>query len=159
MSQIPTLNRILNGPAKNQSSTTNSALATNKDSLRAVALTQPKQVKRRLAEVALSQLSQHRAWLVSGNWQGDFDCAIWLRTPTGFAQPAQLAVCYRDNQGEKAVFVDRCAAGSYRTVLLNGPVNLTVNGRVRELGLYLIGVDETADMSVEEWHLVARQKR
>lgn len=112
-----------------------------------------------LLDIPLSAVSEHSAWTNAGYWQGGFDCALWLRTPQGLAHPVQLAICYQDNQGEKTVLVDRCAAGSYRTVLLNGSIQLGVSGRIRNMGLYLVGVKGTAEVAMEEWHLIPQQKR
>lgn len=155
MSRIPTLTRTVDQPPLNRSP------KRSKSGSRAVPLenTQPIPRGSLIAEVPLSTLSYHSAWTATGHWRGTFDCALWLRTPQGLPNPANLAVCYVDNQGEKAVFVDRCAPGSYRTVLLNGSIDLSVSGRVTQIGLYLIGATDTCEVHVEEWHLVPQQRR
>lgn len=111
-----------------------------------------------LIDVPLSTFSEHSAWLSSGNWQGRFDCALWLRTPAGLDHPLQLVLKFTDNGGEKAITIDRCQPGNHRTVLLNGMITLNVNGRIREAGLYLMGRSK-AVISLEEWHITAQQKR
>lgn len=159
MSRIPTLTRVLSHESNEHLASQSRVLASVADPLLSLASAIPAVRKHRLMEIPLSQLSQHSAWTATGYWQGDFDCALWLRTPTGLQQPVQLAVCYRDSQGDKTLFVDRCAAGSYRSALLNGPIHMVVNGKVSELGVYLVGVGDVGDVSVDEWHFVARQKR
>lgn len=116
------------------------------------------QQERWLVDIPVSVLSEHSAWTAAGNWQGMFDCAIWLRTPAGLAHPVQLSLKYIDNSGEKIVHIDRCHPGSHRTVLLNGSFGLGVNGRVRDMGLYLLGITDP-EIVVEEWHMTPQQRR
>jgi hypothetical protein len=115
--------------------------------------------ERHLLDLPTHILTEHRAWIGSGLWQGMFDCAIWLRTPQGIPQPLQLQLRYQDNQGEKAIFIDRCSAGAYRTVLLNGSILLTAMGRVRGLSLWAINAAPAMEALVDEWHLVPQQRR
>lgn len=118
------------------------------------ALIQPGQI----FDLPVLALAEHSAWTPTGLWHGQFDCAVWLRTPQGLAQPVQLFLRYVDNQGEKNIFIDRCSAGSFRTVLLNGSTSLSVNGRVRSLEFQLVGAMAMTVM-IEEWHLVPQQRQ
>lgn len=111
-----------------------------------------------LVDVPLSILSEHSSWTYSGNWQGGFDCALWLRTPAGLQHPLHLVLKYIDSSGEKILQIDRCQTGGHRTVLLNGSVTLSVTGRVRDMGLYLLGAHDTI-AAVEEWHMTPQQRR
>lgn len=117
-----------------------------------------KKAGRWLVDIPISVLGEHSAWTSTGNWQGIFDCAIWLRTPAGLPHPIQLVLKYIDNSGEKIIQIDRCQTGSHRTVLLNGSITLAVNGRVREMGLYLIGASDIT-LTLEEWHMNPQQRR
>jgi len=71
----------------------------------------------------------------------------------------QLILRYVDHQGEKSLFVDRCAAGSYRTVLLNGSILLRVSGRVREAGFYLMDDNDAGDVIIEECHFLPQYRK
>src|SRR5690606_23114072 len=106
----------------------------------------------------MAQSNIHSAWSPTGSWQGMFDCAIWLHTPAGLAHPVQLSLKYIDNGGEKIIHIDRCHPGTHRTVLLNGSFGLSVNGRVRDMGLYLLGITDP-EIVVEEWHMTPQQRR
>ncbi|MGB3610028.1 MAG: hypothetical protein WA987_06580 [Cellvibrio sp.] len=116
------------------------------------------QQERWLVDVPVTALSEHSAWSPTGSWQGMFDCAIWLHTPAGLAHPVQLSLKYIDNGGEKIIHIDRCHPGTHRTVLLNGSFGLSVNGRVRDMGLYLLGITDP-EIVVEEWHMTPQQRR
>lgn len=162
MSSIPTLTRVLDKSSTKHSAKSpqgTSAARPHDSSSRSVhqALL-PVPTGRHLLDIPVLTLSEHRAWSSTGHWQGLFDCAIWLRTPQGIAQPLQLFVRYVDNQGEKNVFVDRCSAGSYRTVLLNGTLQLYVQGRVRDLAFYLVGAGTGMNVLVEEWNFMPQQR-
>lgn len=111
-----------------------------------------------LVDIPLSVLSEHSSWIYTGNWQGGFDCALWLRTPAGLPHPLHLVLKYIDSSGEKILQIDRCQTGSHRTVLLNGSITLSVAGRVRDMGLYLLGAHDTI-VAVEEWHITPQQRR
>lgn len=117
-----------------------------------------RQAGRWLVDVPVSILAEHSAWIPTGNWHGMFDCAVWLRTPAGLTHPVQLALKYIDNSGEKIIQIDRCQPGGHSTVLLNGSIALTINARVRDMGLYLIGATDAA-IALEEWHLAPQQRR
>jgi hypothetical protein len=147
MSSIPTLTKAL---AQKQSATKPGSQA----NIQRVAFQQ----ERWLVDIPISILSEHSAWSSSGNWQGMFDSALWLRTPAGLTHPVQLALKYIDNSGEKIIQIDRCHPGSHRTVLLNGSISVSVSGRVRDMGLYLLGVTDP-DIVVEEWHMTPQQRR
>lgn len=149
MPSVPTLTRVVRAP-----DIASQMLANNPTQSPA-----PAAVGRHLLDLPPQILSEHRSWISSGHWQGMFDCAIWLRTPQGIQQPLQLLLRYQDSQSEKSVVVDRCAAGAYRTVLLNGSVMLSVMGRVRELSLRLINASPSMEALVDEWHLVPQQRR
>ncbi len=152
MSSIPTLTRVV----ANQASKAKTAEAMGSP---ATAKRPPALAGRSLLELPPQLLSEHQSWVGSGLWQGHFDCALWLRTPQGIPQPMQLALRYVDSQGEKIMPIDRCAAGAYRTVLLNGSLLLKVAGRVKELSFHLLDVSTSMEIIVEEWHLVPQQRR
>lgn len=124
----------------------------------AAAQEMPRQAGRKLADIPVAILTEHSAWAASGTWQGVFDCAVWLRTPAGLSHPAQLVLKYVDNSGEKFLQIDRCQPGVHNTVLLNGSISLTINARVRDIGLYLLGTTDTA-IALEEWHFTPQQRR
>lgn len=116
------------------------------------------QQERWLVDIPQSALNEHSAWLSAGTWHGMFDCAMWLRTPSGLTTPVQLALKYIDNSGEKTLLIDRCFAGAHRTVLLNGSINMTISGRVRDIGFYLLGATD-GDILLEEWHFTPQHRR
>lgn len=161
MSSIPTLTRAVDKPTSKRpardprASVSPSLSAVNRGNSE---LLMPAPAGRHLLDIPVLTLAEHRSWTVSGLWQGQFDCALWLRTPQGVAHPLQLFVRYTDNQGEKNIFIDRCSAGSYRTVLLNGSMNFQAFGRVRDLGFYLVGASPGMNVLVEEWNFVPRHR-
>lgn len=148
MSSIPTLTKSI---AQKQSANRSAPSTSN---VQRAAFQQ----ERWLVDIPVSALSDHSAWTAAGNWQGMFDCAIWLRTPGGLSHPVQLILKYIDNSGEKVVHIDRCHPGSHRTVLLNGSISLGVNGRVRDMGFYLLGITDP-EIVVEEWHMTPQTRR
>ena len=116
-----------------------------------------KEAGRWLVDIPLSIIAEHSAWTSSGSWQGTFDCAVWLRTPGGLQHPAQLALKYIDNGGEKVIAIDRCQPGSHRTILLNGSINIAVNGRIQTMALFLMDASDTV-IALEEWHVTPQQR-
>lgn len=114
---------------------------------------------KRVTEVPSSLVSAHASWKPAGTWQGRFDLAVWLRLPQGCPEPLQLALRYTDQRGERTVVVDTCKPGSFKSALLNGSVELTVNGRVKDMGLYLINLPSDVPVGLEEWHFQPQIKR
>lgn len=157
MSGIPTLTKSVAQRPSAQRAAQPSSPQQNKAQQSNVQRTSFQQ-QRWLVDIPMSVLSEHSTWTAAGNWQGMFDCAIWLRTPAGLAHPVQLSLKYIDNGGEKVVHIDRCHPGSHRTVLLNGSFGLSVNGRVRDMGLYLLGITDP-EIVVEEWHMTPQLRR
>lgn len=119
----------------------------------------PNKRDKRIADVPVSRLSTHARWQPAGNWSGIFDLAVWLRLPQGSAHPLQLALRYTDQKGEKTVLVDICKPGTYKSALLNGSVMIEAQGRVRDMGLFLLGLPGDIPMGLEEWHFLPQLKR
>lgn len=157
MSSVPTHTRAIAKP------TSHSATNAGPGGTKSLAENQKQQTSaaraRHLLDLPVLALAEHSAWTPTGLWQGQFDCAVWLRTPQGLPQPVQLFLRYVDNQGEKNVFIDRCHAGTFRTLLLNGSIALPVNGRVRSLEFHLVGANGAAEIGEEEWQLVPQQRQ
>lgn len=114
---------------------------------------------RNLVDIPVSLVSSHAHWQPAGFWSGVFDVAVWVRLPQGSQHPLQLALRYTDQRGEKTVLVDMCKPGSYKSALLNGSIALDITGRVKEMGLYLLGMPKGEVMSVDEWHFNPQIKR
>lgn len=114
---------------------------------------------RNLVDIPVSLVSSHANWQPAGFWSGVFDVAVWVRLPQGCQHPLQLALRYTDQRGEKTVLVDMCKPGSYKSALLNGSIALEITGRVKEMGLYLLGMPKSQAMSVDEWHFNPQIKR
>lgn len=114
---------------------------------------------KRITDVPSSLLSSHASWKPAGAWQGRFDLATWLRLPQGCPVPLQLALRYTDQRGEHTVLVDICKPGSYKSVLLNGSIEVSVSGRVKDMGLYLINLPPDVPLALEEWHFQPQIKR
>ncbi|MDO3387908.1 hypothetical protein QWI17_18835 [Gilvimarinus sp. SDUM040013] len=114
---------------------------------------------KRIAEVPSSLASAHANWKPAGVWQGRFDLAVWLRLPQGCPVPLQLVMRYTDQRGERTVVVDTCKPGSFKSALLNGSVELTVNGAVKDMGLYLLDLPADVPLGLEEWHCQPQIKR
>lgn len=162
MPSIPTLTRVID-KSSSKHPTRDLPLSFGRASLKSVSNAGneslvPTPAGRHLLDIPVLSLAEHRTWTSTGNWQGQFDCALWLRTPQGIAHPLQLFVRYTDNQGEKNIFIDRCPAGSYRTVLLNGSLHFQAVGRVRDLSFYLIGASTGMNVLVEEWNFVPQHR-
>ena len=114
---------------------------------------------KRIADVPVSRLSTHASWQPAGSWSGIFELAVWLRLPQGTDHPLQLALRYSDQKGEKTVLVDICKPGGYKSALLNGSVTIEAQGRVRDMGLFLLGLPGDIPMGLEEWHFLPQIKR
>ena len=114
---------------------------------------------RHLVDVPASIVSSHANWLNAGYWTGVFDIAVWLRLPHGSISPLQLTLKYTDQRGEHSVLIDLCKPGSYKSALLNGSVSLEVTGRIKEMGLYLLGMPKGQVLSMDEWHFIPQIKR
>jgi len=114
---------------------------------------------RSLVDVPVSLVSGHANWQATGFWTGVFEVAVWIRLPQGSTHPLQLALRYTDQSGEKTVLVDMCQPGSYKSALLNGSIALDITGRVKTMGLYLLGMPKGETMSVDEWHFNPQIKR
>lgn len=110
------------------------------------------QQARNVLAINVEDFMDHVAFTPSGEWQGYFDCATWLRTPRGLTRSVQLVLRYVDAQGEKTLFVDRCSAGACRTVLLNGTILLRVCGKVREAAFFLMDDNAPGDVVAEDSH-------
>ena len=119
----------------------------------------PVQRDRPVADVSTSLVSSHANWQPGGYWEGVFDIAVWLRLPQGSMHPLQLALRYTDQRGEKTVLVDICKPGGYKSALLNGSVRLEVSGRIKEMGLYLLGMPKGQPIGLDEWHFIPQLKR
>lgn len=119
----------------------------------------PLQQGRNIFTIDVNRFNEHVAFSPSATWQGHFDCAMWLRTPRGINKPVQLVLRYVDAQGEKTLFVDRCAASGLRTVLLNGTVLLRVSGKVREGGFFLMDDNDAGDVIHEDAHFQPQYRK
>jgi|GEM_PF-1346661 len=119
----------------------------------------PSRRDKRIAEIPATRLSAHAHWQPAGNWSGVFELAVWLRLPQGSAHPLQLALRYTDQKGEKTVLVDICKPGSYKSALLNGSVSVEAQGRVQDMGLFLLGLPGDIPMGLEEWHFTPQLRR
>ncbi|MBU2886534.1 hypothetical protein KO507_12245 [Gilvimarinus agarilyticus] len=114
---------------------------------------------KRITDVPTSLVSAHASWKPAGSWQGRFDLAAWMRLPQGCPVPLHLALRYTDQRGEHTVMVDICKPGSYKSVLLNGSIEVVVSGRVKDMGLYLVNLPTDIPLGLEEWHFQPQIKR
>ncbi len=83
-------------------------------------------------------------------WKGIFNFSAWLLFHNGLGSTVNLVFRYRDGERVKTVFIDRCLPACQHTILLNGQVPVEVRGEITEAGLYLVGVNDSVDMKVEE---------
>ncbi|MFL0796160.1 MAG: hypothetical protein K6L73_01565 [Cellvibrionaceae bacterium] len=84
------------------------------------------------------------------DWVGTFNFSAWLLFHNGLGSTVNLVFRYRDSERVKTVFIDRCLPACQHTILLNGQMPVEVKGDVMEAGLYLVGVNESVDMKIEE---------
>lgn len=116
-------------------------------------------LERRVIEVPNSLVSAHANWKPAGVWTGRFDLAVWFRLPQGCPVPVQLVLRYTDQRGEHSVLVDTCKAGEFKSALLNGNVEMTITGRVKDMALYLTDLPKGLPVGLEEWHFQPQIRR
>lgn len=114
---------------------------------------------RHLVDLPLDRFNHAVSEEGGARWEQLFEVAVWLKTPSGLAQPLELVLKYRDDAGEHQVFLDRCARGSHRMLLLNGCLSLAFAGRVKAASLALKSVARSQIIVLEEWHLAPQQPK
>lgn len=114
---------------------------------------------RQVVNLSSGDISAHANWRPTGIWEGSFDIAVWLRMPQGCQHPLQLALRYTDQRGDVSIPVDIFKPSTFSCALLNGSIRLAVSGRIKNVGLYLVGSDEDLSANVEEWHITPQITR
>lgn len=114
---------------------------------------------RQVVSLSSGDISAHANWKPTGVWEGFFDIAVWLRMPQGCHHPLQLALRYTDQKGEVSIPIDIFKPSTFSCALMNGRIRLAVSGRIKNVGLYLVGADEDLSANVEEWHITPQSRR
>lgn len=88
--------------------------------------------------------------IVSDHWSGVFSFSCWIAFRNSLCASVNLVFRYRDSERMKTVFIDRCVPGFQHSVLMNGQMPVEIKGELREVGLFLVGVDGGVDLCVDE---------
>lgn len=107
-------------------------------------------------------LRSHAAFRARGfrsreTWSGSFSIAAWLRFPDGLSHMVQLMLCFRDQERRRTFIIDRCFPNRQTLILMNGIVDLTVTGEVKDLSLCLAGPDDDVAWMLDEYNLEANR--
>ncbi len=114
---------------------------------------------RRVVDISPNHVNASANYEPVGLWEGYFEAGIWLRLPQGSPEILQLALRYTDQAGEVSIPVDAFRPSTFSCALLNGCLRLAVNGRIRNMGLYLVGAPKDIAVNVEQWHLTPQRMR
>lgn len=98
--------------------------------------------------------TRHENWNPHDIWSGGFDISVSVNMPLGSLHPLHLVLRYFDRGGEVFVPIDNLKSSLYTHALLSNSINLTVNGAIKNIGLYLMGDMKDLSLNVVEWSFI-----
>lgn len=115
--------------------------------------------ERLIFDVPVSVIEEHKNFSSTSFWSGKFNSSLWIKFPRGLWKNITLQIKYLDKDRVKTILVDRCSGNGQNLVLLNGCSDISCNGKIKALGLYIKGLDKNDIMKTEESIFSPKEKK